>query len=195
MTAEAAADVQDCRRLVKSSAVVTAAVAARNEYRANHREPNLAAVVVAGEHQIDAVLSRPADIVRRVAEAKPKCSLRAVRQVGPRPKPRAFVADDYQPFAAHFNLFPGISQYANAQASQPAANKGRLVPGIVIAQHRKRRLLPAQPSEHRHDPTMMLVAVHDVASDGHQVGLPIPAEVHHVLIEHAIRRAAKVQIT
>src|SRR5262249_1556977 len=137
VAAETAADVQDRGRLVEGAAVVTPAVAARHERRTDKRKTNLAAVVVASEHEMNAVLLRPADVVGCVAQAESKGAVRAVGQIWCRLKPGAFMADHYEAFAAHFDLLPGVAKHANAQAAQTPACKGRLVPGIVVAEHRE----------------------------------------------------------
>src|SRR4051812_4986995 len=70
LAGKAPADVQQGRRFVEGAAVVAAAVEARYEQRAEQGEANLPAVVVPGQHQVDAVLPSPADVVRRVAQAQ-----------------------------------------------------------------------------------------------------------------------------
>src|SRR5438067_414177 len=50
--AQAAADVQHGRRFVEDAVIVAAAVAAGYEHRADYRQPDLAAVVVARQHQV-----------------------------------------------------------------------------------------------------------------------------------------------
>ena len=57
---QAAAHVHHRRRSVKRAAIVLAAIAARHEHRAEHRQPNLAAMHMPRQHQVDVVLPRPA---------------------------------------------------------------------------------------------------------------------------------------
>src|SRR5207244_3850374 len=59
----AAADVQHRRRFVKGPAIIAAAIAAGHEDRADQGEANLAAVNVAGEHQVDVMAPRPGNVI------------------------------------------------------------------------------------------------------------------------------------
>src|SRR5262245_23043462 len=152
---QAATDVHERGRLEEGAAVVAAAVAAGHEQRADQRQANLAAVYVTGEHQVDVMVARPADVVWRVAEAQAEGALRTGGQVRRRREPRSFVTDDDERLAAHVELLPAVAEHAQAGAGEAPADHARVVPRVVIAEDAEGGHVPAQPAEHRQDPAMV----------------------------------------
>src|SRR5947207_1344036 len=105
-TAQPAADVKHGRRLIKGAAVVAPAVATRYKHGAEQRKTYLAPVDMAGEHQVHALALGPANVVRRVTQAKPEDAVRATNQVRARPEPRTFMADHHQRLTTDLDLLP-----------------------------------------------------------------------------------------
>ena len=66
--AEPAADVEQRRRLEIQAAGVAIAVPARRDQRAEVRQPNLPAMIVAGEHEVEVVGLGPGELVGRMGE-------------------------------------------------------------------------------------------------------------------------------
>src|ERR1043165_1953367 len=104
LSCQSAADVHDGRCLVERSAIILPTVTTRDEDRAQYRQANLSAMHVPCEHQVHVMRACPGDIVRCVAEAKTKNSLRTFRQVRRRREPWAFVADHNHRHATHIDL-------------------------------------------------------------------------------------------
>jgi len=77
---QAATDVQERRRLPKEPAGIAGAIPARRDERSNQRKANLSAVIVPGEHQVEAVAARPAELIGRVGEEDPQRDGRVVRR-------------------------------------------------------------------------------------------------------------------
>ena len=152
---QAAADVHDRWIGEEGAAVVLSAVAARDKKRTDQGEANLAAMDMAGQHQVDMVAARPADIVRRMAKKQAEYVLGAGRQVWKRRKPRALVADHQQRLAADVDSLPGIRQDIHADFAETAANDYGVAPGVVVAQNRERSNVPTEPAQNRHYPAMM----------------------------------------
>src|SRR5262249_31205998 len=69
LAAQAPGNMQDRWRYIKNPAIVPATIPARNECRAEERKADLAAVVMAREHQVNPVSPCPLNVVRRVAKA------------------------------------------------------------------------------------------------------------------------------
>ena len=80
LAAQAPADVQHGGRLVEETAIVATAVTAGYQDRSNQRKTDLASVIVAGKHEVDAVSPGPGHIVRRVTQTKAKCILGILAQ-------------------------------------------------------------------------------------------------------------------
>ena len=68
LAGQTAADVQDRRWFMEGPAIIAPAIRAWHQYRANQRKADLAAVIVAGQHQIDLLLPGPGDVIGGVAQ-------------------------------------------------------------------------------------------------------------------------------
>src|SRR5262249_53505471 len=69
---KAGADVKNRRRLFKDATVEAPAIQAGHEDRSEQGQPDLPAVVVARQHQIDVVSLGPADVVGGMAQTQAK---------------------------------------------------------------------------------------------------------------------------
>src|SRR5882672_10957147 len=116
-------------------------------------------MIVAAQHQVDAVLSRPADVVGRVAQQQTKMVFRALSQIGFPPIPRPFMTDGHELFPADVNGPPAIAQHLNAQPRQSPSNPLRPVPNIVIAEYGESGFVPIELVEKRQQPAMMAIRV------------------------------------
>src|SRR5207248_2985840 len=96
LSGETTADVENGRRLIEQTAIVPARVDARHEDRTDDGKTNLAAVKVTGQHQINFVSPGPNDIVRCMAQAKSKSTIRAARYIRCGTEPGTAVPDCHE---------------------------------------------------------------------------------------------------
>src|SRR6185437_10779854 len=115
---QSTADVQQCRRLVEDATVITTTIATRHQHGAKQRKAYLPAVDMSRQHQVNARTLRPANIIRRVAEAQAERLTGASTQIRFGMKPWAFVANDHERFATYFNLLPAVARDVHAQTAQ-----------------------------------------------------------------------------
>ena len=110
LTGNAARDVQEGGRFVEQAAGVTDAETTRRDDRTDPRKANLAAVRVAGEHQVEVVAPRPRELIGRMGKQNaervfggPRRDERCRRRRGA--EPREFVAGKQNIRAAHVDRF------------------------------------------------------------------------------------------
>src|SRR5262249_2899168 len=151
-------------------------------------------VVVSGQHQVDVLPLCPADVVRRMTQAEAKRARRAGCQVWFWPEPGPLVTNHHQGLVVHVNLLPTIVQDAKTQPAQAAADPRGIKPGVVVPQDAVSGDAPAQLAKHGKDPAMVLFTIHDVPCESNQVGFPIAADSHDVLVKTAIRGTTKMEI-
>ncbi len=138
--------MEDCVLAAERAALQARAVGARREDRADHRQRDLPAVRVAGEHQIEVGLDGLADLIRRMRQEYAKefaamfGGFRRKLQIGRRTQPRLFVAgDEDRRVARHHNAPRAAADIDDARGLQCTVDLALTAFfGIVIAEDEKR---------------------------------------------------------
>ncbi len=136
---------------------------------ADEGETDLAAVEVAGQHEVEVVVMSPLDAGGGVAEEEAEVGGGEVVERGMMPAdPRAFGAGDEEGFAAD-----GVGEVAAAHAGVVEGLEGvaerAAVAGIVVAQDEKCAVGRVEEAEGRGEPVEELGMIDDVAGEGDNV--------------------------
>ena len=152
------ADVHQRPAGSEEAAVEAAGVQAGHEDGADHGEPDLAAVVVAREHQVDPTPHGAWVLVGRVAEQEAEVGLGGRLEVEASP-PGIGRAPDRPGRARDVDLRPAPFEIGEARIREGDADPVRVVIEIVIAQDPERAEPAPEPREDGHDPVEGLVVV------------------------------------
>src|SRR5438876_10477807 len=111
LAAQTAIDVKQRRTLVEGAAVIPAAILARHQQRPKDRKAHLAAMNMAGQHEVDALLPGPNDMVWRMAQTQAKGLDGRIGEIRRRLEPRPFMTDGNERLAAHVHLLPDVAEH------------------------------------------------------------------------------------
>ena len=167
--------------------------------RADDRKADLAAMGVAGEHEVEVGRDRPFELIGCVRKQNPErlaCSVagRHIFDVGRWHEPRQFISGQQKGLPIRIDRSPPTAEVLQAGLDQHLSKPRVIDEPIVVAEDKEHSESCSQPAEYFDAPLQAMVAVEQITGDDCDVGLPSICLRDHFFEIGLCDPAADVQI-